>query len=145
MFCWWLFNMERIVEGLITIFSGIVFTLLIPPKAGDGKPLVSLGRWSSFNERESRIIQQRVVLDDPLKARGHIRITGRDIWDTVRKPNLIQHFFISLTSMSAYQGLNHYTPSIIKSFGFGSVNANALTSVPVYASMLWTLALAFIS
>lgn len=133
------------MEGLITIFSGIVFTLFIPPKAGDGKPLISLGRWSYFNERESRIIQHRVVLDDPLKARGHVKITGRDIWDTIRKPNIIQHFFVSLTSMSAYQGLNHYTPSIIKSFGFGSVNANALTSVPVYASMIWTLALAFIS
>lgn len=133
------------MEGIITIFSGIIFTLFIPPKAGDGRPLISFGRWSYFNERESLLIQDRVVLDDPLKARGHVRITGRDIWDTIRKPNVIQHFFISLTSMSAYQGLNHYTPSIIKSFGFGSVNANALTSVPVYASMIWTLALAFIS
>ena len=133
------------MEGLITIFAGIVFTLLIPPKAGDGRPLISLRRWSYFNERESRIIRERVLLDDPLKAHGHVKITGRDIWDTIRQPNLILHFFVSLTSMSAYQGLNHYTPSIIKSFGFGSSNANALTSVPVYASMIWTLALALTS
>lgn len=133
------------VEGLITIFAGILFTLFIPPKAGDGRPLISGGRWSYFNERESQIIRDRVLLDDPLKAHGHVKITGRDIWDTVCKPNVIQHFFVSLTSMSAYQGLNHYTPSIIKSFGFDGVDANALTSVPVYASMVWTLALAYIS
>ena len=133
------------MEGLITIFAGFVFTLFIPPKAGDGRPLISGGRWSYFNKRESQIIRDRVLLDDPLKAQGHIKITGRDIWDTVRQANVIQHFFISLISMSAYQGLNHYTPSMIKSFGFGSVNANALASVPVYCSMVWTLALAYLA
>ena len=133
------------MEGLITIFAGFVFTLFIPPKAGDGRPLISGGRWSYFNKRESQIIRDRVLLDDPLKAQGHIKITGRDIWDTVRQANVIQHFFISLISMSAYQGLNHYTPSMIKSFGFGNVNANALASVPVYCSMVWTLALAYLA
>lgn len=133
------------MEGLITIFAGFIFTLFIPPKAGDGRPLISGGRWSYFTERESQIIRDRVVLDDPLKTQGHIKITGRDIWDTVRQANVLQHFFISLISMSAYQGLNHYTPSMIKSFGFGSVNANALASVPVYCSMVWTLALSYIA
>lgn len=133
------------MEGLITIFAGFIFTLFIPPKAGDGRPLISGGRWSYFTERESQIIRDRVVLDDPLKAQGHIKITGRDIWDTVRQANVLQHFFISLISMSAYQGLNHYTPSMIKSFGFGNVNANALASVPVYCSMVWTLALSYIA
>lgn len=133
------------MEGLITIFAGIIFTLLIPPKAGDGKPLISMGRWSYFTERESQIIRDRVILDDPLKVQGHIKITGRDIWDTIRKPNMIQHFMVSLVAMSAYQGLTHYTPSMIKSFGFDSVDANALTSVPVYCSMAWTLVLAYLS
>lgn len=133
------------MEGLITIFAGIIFTLFIPPKAGDGRPLISMGRWSYFTERESQVIRDRVILDDPLKEQGHIKITGRDVWDTIRKPNVIQHFMFSLVAMSAYQGLTHYTPSMIKSFGFDSVDANALASVPVYCSMIWTLVLAYLS
>ncbi|GAB1198288.1 hypothetical protein APSETT444_007602 [Aspergillus pseudonomiae] len=123
-----LFN-NRIVEGLITIFAGIIFTLLVPPKAGNGYALIGLKRWSYFTPRESHIIRNRVLLDDPRKARGHIKITAKDIWNTVRQPNTIQHFFITLVAMSGFQGLTQYTPSMIKSFGFSAVRANALASV----------------
>ncbi|RAL08782.1 vitamin H transporter [Aspergillus homomorphus CBS 101889] len=137
----WIF----LIEGLITIFAAILFILFIPKKAGDGSPLASMGRWSYFTPREKQIIRDRVLLDDPLKARDHIKITGRDIWDTMRKPTVIQHFMISLVSMSALQGLNQYTPSMIKSFGFSAVRANALASVPVYVSIVWLTILAWFS
>ncbi|PYH95470.1 MFS general substrate transporter [Aspergillus ellipticus CBS 707.79] len=104
-----------------------------------------MGRWSYFTPREKHIILDRVLLDDPTKTRGHIKITGRDIWNTVRKTATIQHFMITLVSMSAFQGLNTYTPSMIKSFGFGAIRANALASVPVYASIVWTTILAYLS
>ncbi|KAJ5902579.1 hypothetical protein N7495_003107 [Penicillium taxi] len=129
----WIF----LVEGLITIFIGIVFTLFVPPKAGDGRALVSLGRWSYFNERESHIIVNRVLLDDPRKARGHIQISGSDIWKTVKQPRIIQHFLVTLVSMSGFQGLAQYTPTLIKSLGFTSVRANALASVPIYCGIIW--------
>jgi hypothetical protein len=45
--------------------------------------------------------------------------------------------------MSGFSGLTQYTPSMIKSLGFGAVRANALASVPVYCSMIWLLALSF--
>lgn len=132
----WIF----LVEGLITIFAATVFVLLLPPRVGDGRPLLSAilggGRWSYFSERESRIIKHRVLIDDPLKARGHIKITGRDILNTIRQPRIIQHAFITLVSMSAVQGLTQYTPTLIKSLGFSAVKANALASVPVYCFMV---------
>ncbi|OJJ95144.1 hypothetical protein ASPACDRAFT_36836 [Aspergillus aculeatus ATCC 16872] len=138
----WIF----LIEGLITIVAAILFILFIPKKAGDGSPLASMGRWSYFNAREKQIIRDRVLLDDPLKARGdRIKITGRDVWDTVRKPTVIQHFMITLVSMSAFQGLNQYAPSMIKSFGFSAVRANALASVAVYASIVWLTILAWLS
>ncbi|KAB8258491.1 major facilitator superfamily domain-containing protein [Aspergillus pseudonomiae] len=135
----WIF----LVEGLITIFAGIIFTLLVPPKAGNGYALIGLKRWSYFTPRESHIIRNRVLLDDPRKARGHIKITAKDIWNTVRQPNTIQHFFITLVAMSGFQGLTQYTPSMIKSFGFSAVRANALASVPIYCSMVWCLGLSY--
>ncbi|PLB51365.1 putative MFS transporter [Aspergillus steynii IBT 23096] len=138
----WIF----LVEGLITIFAGIVFVLLVPRHAGDGKPLLSRltgGRWSYFTERESQIIRQRVLLDDPLKTQGHVKITGRNIWDTVRQPRIIQHFFITLLAICTLQGLGTYVPSMIKGFGFSAVQANALSSVSVYCGMILLLALSF--
>ncbi|KAE8154518.1 major facilitator superfamily domain-containing protein [Aspergillus avenaceus] len=136
----WIF----LVEGLITILAAILFTL-IPPKAGHGSPLIATKKWSYFTPRESHIITSRVLLDDPRKARGHIKIAPADIWSTVRKPNIIQHFFVTLVAMSAFQGLTQYTPSIIKSFGFSAVKANALASVPVYCSMVWILGWSYLA
>ncbi|KAL4863348.1 hypothetical protein BDV12DRAFT_202192 [Aspergillus spectabilis] len=137
----WIF----LIEGVITLGIGIIFILLVPPKAGDGRPLISGGRWSYFTPRESHIATQRVLLDDPLKATGHLKITARDIWKTVRQPRVIQHFFITLVAMSGFQGLGQYTPSMIKSFGFSAVRANVLASVPVYCGMLWILILSYLS
>ncbi|KAJ5761773.1 uncharacterized protein N7511_005155 [Penicillium nucicola] len=137
----WIF----LVEGLITIFIAIVFTLFVPPAVGDGRPLISMGKWSYFTERESHIIRNRVLLDDPRKARGHIQITKGDIWKTIKEPRIMQHALLTLVSMSGFQGLTQYTPSLIKSLGFSSVRANALASVPVYCSMVWLAILSFAS
>jgi hypothetical protein len=133
------------VEGLITLFIAIVFTLLVPPSAGDGRPLIGRGRWSYFTERESHIIRNRVLLDDPRKAQGHIQITGKDIWQTVKQPRIIQHVLVTLVAMTGFQGITQYTPSMIKALGFDAVKANALSSVPVYCSMVWLVILSYAS
>ncbi|KKY25730.1 putative mfs transporter [Phaeomoniella chlamydospora] len=124
------------VEGLITIFVGIVFVLFIPPAVGNGKPLISGGRWSYYTERETYIMRQRVLLDDPLKARGGIKITGGDILDTLKQKRIWLHVLITLTGMSAVQALTTYTPSIIKSLGYDTVKANAMASVPLFCSLV---------
>lgn len=131
------------VEGLITLFIAIVFTLFVPPSAGDGRPLIAFGRWSYFTERESHIIRNRVLLDDPRKAKGHIQISGSDIWQTVKQPRILQHVFVTLVSMTGFTGLTQYTPSMIKGLGFGAVKANALASVPVYCGMVWLIVLSY--
>ncbi|KAJ5129143.1 Major facilitator superfamily domain general substrate transporter [Penicillium bovifimosum] len=130
-----------LVEGLITLAIGIFFTLFVPPSAGDGHPLIALGRWNYFTERQSHIIRNRVLLDDPAKATGHIQITKSDIWQTVKQPRILQHVFLTLVSMSGFSGLTQYTPTMIKGLGFDAVRANALASVPVYCSMIWLIIL----
>ncbi|KAJ5924256.1 hypothetical protein N7466_008443 [Penicillium verhagenii] len=137
----WIF----LIEGLITLFIGIVFTLLVPPSVGDGRPLIAFGRWSYFTERESHIIRNRVLLDDPKKARGHIQISKSDVWKALKNPRIMQHVFITLVSMSAFQGLTQYTPTMIKSLGFSSIKANALSSVPVYCGIVWLTILSFLA
>lgn len=126
----------------MTLVIGVIFTLLVPPSAGDGRPLISFGRWSYFTERESHIIRNRVLLDDPRKARGHIQISRSDIWQTLKQPRIMQHVFLTLVAMSGFQGLTQYTPTLIKSMGFSSIRANVLASVPVYCGIVWLTALA---
>ncbi|KAG6831177.1 hypothetical protein H0H92_012317 [Tricholoma furcatifolium] len=132
-----------IVEGIITLFSGILFTLLIPPKAGDGYASIAMGQWSYFSERESHIIRSRVLLDDPLKARGHIQISRSDIWQALKQLQILQHVLLTLVAMSGFLGLAMYTPSLIKSLGFSASRANVLASVPTYGSIVWVTILAF--
>ncbi|KAI0158305.1 MFS general substrate transporter [Xylariaceae sp. FL1272] len=137
----WLF----LVEGLITIGIAIIFLLLLPPKVGDGRPVLSrlTGNWSYFNDRESYIMTRRVLLDDPAKAKGAIRITGRDVWTTVSNPGILLHVVISITATAPVSAINTYGPSVIKSLGYGTVQANALASVGYFLAVPLVVLLGF--
>ena len=135
--------MAPIVEGIFTLFIAIVFLLFLPPAVGNGKPLASLGRWSYFTDRESHIIINRVLLDDPSKSSGKVRIKGKDILNTMANPKIWLHAGVTLVSLAATHGLTIYTPSMIKSFGFSTIRANALSSVWAYGAMVLNFVLAF--
>lgn len=136
----WLF----IVEGCITIGVGLLFILLLPPRVGDGRPLISLGKWSYFDSRESYILVRRVLLDDPAKTTNHLHISGRDIGRTVRNPRIIMHMLITLTATIPVSSINTYGPSVIKSFGYSTVHANALSSVGPLIAVVMVLTLGWL-
>ncbi|KAI0108004.1 MFS general substrate transporter [Hypoxylon sp. NC0597] len=136
----WLF----IVEGAITIGIGIIFILFLPPKVGNGSPLISFGRWSYFNRRESYILVRRVILDDPAKTTNHLRISGSDVWTTVRNPRILMHIVITITSTIPVNAINTYGPSVIKSLGYGTVRANAMASVGSFIAAAVTVLLAWV-
>ncbi|KAI1391885.1 MFS general substrate transporter [Hypoxylon trugodes] len=136
----WLF----IVEGAITIGVGIIFILFLPPKVGNGSPFISFGRWSYFNRRESYILVRRVLLDDPAKTTNHLRISGSDVWETVKNPRILVHIVITLTSTIPVNAINTYGPSVIKSLGYGTVRANAMASVGAFIAAIMTVLLAWV-
>ncbi|KAI5921860.1 MFS general substrate transporter [Camillea tinctor] len=134
----WLF----IIEGSITVTIGVIFLLFLPPAVGNGRPLISFGRWSYFTSRESHILSRRVLLDDPAKAHGdRVRISGADILETVRNPRVLLHVVITLTSAIPSISINTYAPSVIKSLGYGAVRANAMASVGCFVSVVLVVAL----
>lgn len=137
----WLF----IIEGAITISIGIIFILFIPQSVNNGSPLISGGKWSYFTPRETYILGRRVVLDDPAKVNGHLKISRQDVWLTVRNPRILIHVLISLISLISVTAVQQYSPSIIKSLGFGTVQANALYSVGAYCAVVLVVLLAFIA
>ncbi|KAI2602734.1 MFS general substrate transporter [Hypoxylon sp. NC1633] len=136
----WLF----IVEGAITIGIGIIFLLFMPPRVGNGSPLISFGRWSYFGRRESHILVRRVLLDDPAKTTNHVRISGGDVWTTVRNPRILAHIVITITATVPVNAINTYAPSVIKSLGYGAVRANAMASVGAFVSAIMVVVLGWL-
>ncbi|KAI1779043.1 MFS general substrate transporter [Hypoxylon cercidicola] len=136
----WLF----IVEGTITIGIGIIFVLFLPPSVGNGSPLISFGRWSYFSRRESYIMVRRVLLDDPAKTTNHLRISGSDVWTTVKNPRILGHILITLTSTIPVNAINAYGPSVIKSLGYGTVRANAMASAGPFISAAMAVVLGWL-
>lgn len=133
----WLF----IVEGCITIGVGIIFMLLLPPRVGDGRPFISFKKWSYFNDRESYILVRRVVLDDPAKTTNHLHIYWRDIVSTCKNPRILVHILVTLTATIPINAINTYGPSVIKSFGYTTVKANAMNSVGPFIAVIMVLTL----
>jgi MFS family permease len=72
----WLF----ILEGILTLVVGVVFALLFP--ASPRKPVNLLGR-RYFNEKETYILVQRMLLDDQTKEKGRKNVTGAELRATV--------------------------------------------------------------
>ncbi|KAL1964854.1 hypothetical protein VTN77DRAFT_6356 [Rasamsonia byssochlamydoides] len=137
----WLF----IIEGVMTVGIGIIFILFLPPSVGNGKPLISCGKWSYFTPHEQYILVRRVLLDDPAKTTSQVSISGRDVWQTVRNPRILVHVLITLTSMISVTAVQTYAPSIIKSLGFTPVQANALFSVGNFAAAVISVLLGFLA
>lgn len=132
---------STLVEGSITIGIGILFCLFLPPSVGNGSPVISFGKWSYFTRRESYILVRRVLLDDPAKTNNHLRISGANVLATVRKPRILMHVLITLTATVSVNAINTYGPSVIKSFGYDTVRANAMASVGGFISVIMVILL----
>jgi hypothetical protein len=90
----WLF----MLEGIFTICVGFVFLLLLPASPSNPSPIF-FPKWKYFSDRESHILHTRILIDDPNKARGGIRITGKDVLRTVTNWRLWPHLLITLTAL----------------------------------------------
>jgi hypothetical protein len=119
--------------------------LLLPPSVGNGKPLISFGKWSYFTSREGDILVRRVLLDDPTKTASKLSISGREVWTTVRNPRILVHVLISLMSLISTSAVNAYAPSVIKSLGFSAVRANSLNSVGNFVAIVIVVVLGYMA
>ena len=66
---------------MFTIVVGVIFVVFFPQSVA--KP-INLFRHRYFTERESYILVQRVLIDDPTKHHDHRNITYEEIKRTVR-------------------------------------------------------------
>jgi len=82
---------------------------LIPSASPSNPSPIFFPKWKYFNDRESHILHARILIDDPNKARGGIRITGKDVWRTVTNWRLWPHLLITLTALQPASVLSNFT------------------------------------
>ena len=135
----WLF----ILEGIFTILTGVVFVTLFP-----GLPTnpVSFAGVSYFSERELMILTQRKRLDDPASntAPGR-RISLREVLDTLSSLKLWMHVLLTTVGLAPSTALWSYAPTIVSSFGYNSLDSNAMTSVGQWISVTLVIIGGFIA
>jgi hypothetical protein len=102
--------------------------------------------FSIFTQREASILVTRVICNDPTKALRYGKpVLPSHILDTFGDWRLYGHLVAALLSMVMISPMNTYAPSIIKSLGFTSLQANGLNSVGSICALIWSVSLAFSS
>lgn len=81
-------------------------------------------------------MQSRLLTDDPENRFNRKRISPKEWAKTFLNGRLWMHLFINLIGIPPAAGIQTFGPTIIKSLGFSTVDANALTSVGYYLSVV---------
>ncbi|KAM0344500.1 hypothetical protein ACHAPU_007473 [Fusarium lateritium] len=137
----WLF----LIEGALTCVLGIFAYLYFPHNAA--KPKSFFGKsYNIFTDREASILVTRVIRNDPTKALQYGQpVLFSHMVDTFTDWRLYGHLAAGFLSMVMISPMNTYAPSIIKSLGFTSLQANGLNSVGSVCALVWSVTLAFSS
>jgi MFS family permease len=143
----WLFA----IMGAFTIVSGFVLGFCLPDSFKNPCSTF-LPKKSWFTEREIHILRTRVILDDPMKGQKKKKIGlpafKKAVSDaplyvitstaTNLRPSQFSswrmwtHFLITLANNGPQRAFDTYAPSIVNSFGFAALQANALASVGLF-------------
>ncbi|KAI9150574.1 hypothetical protein HJFPF1_10348 [Paramyrothecium foliicola] len=137
----WLF----LIEGVLTCFVAVIAYLYFPHSPA--RPKTFFGKsYNIFTEKEASILVTRVIRNDPTKAfRQGKPVLPSHILETFADWRLYGHLVAALLSMVMIAPMNTYAPSIIKSLGFTSLQANGLNSVGSICALIWSVSLAFSS
>lgn len=124
----WLF----FIEGLVTIFVGLVTFVFLPQSTLKTSPFWTR-KINFFDERERHIMTQRLLIDDPIKAldlKGNV--SWKDVKNALSKWRIYLHFTISMLALSPTSPLGTYLPTIVKKMGYTQFKANAMSTVPYW-------------
>ncbi|GAB7350201.1 hypothetical protein MBLNU459_g0861t1 [Dothideomycetes sp. NU459] len=133
----WLFALEGTLTGLI----GILAYFHLPPS-----PTQTASRFRGkdgwFNEREEKIMVNRVLRDDPSKGDMHNRqaLSFLMFWDCLCDYHLWPVYLLGLTWLLPSIPISAYITLNLKAAGFGTFDTSLLT-IPAYAlfivNLLW--------
>ncbi|KAI9719788.1 MAG: hypothetical protein M1812_003276 [Candelaria pacifica] len=125
----WLFALEGLLTGLI----GIISYFYLPPSPTQTKSWFR-GKEGWFNEREEKIMVNRILRDDPSKGDMHNRqaITPKLLWYALSDYDMWPLYLIGLSWLIPNYPMTQYLTLQLKAVGFKTFETNLLT-IPAYA------------
>lgn len=114
-----------LVDGLFTLSIGIATLFLLPRDPTRGNTLVKMPL-TEFTPRESDILQARLARDNPyaVDPRDLEVPEWRIVLDVLTDWKVWAHCAMALIGLQYSPPIGTYSPSIIKSFGFGTLDSN---------------------
>lgn len=116
-----------VIEGLITCVVGLASFFLMPASAVQTKAWYRPNGW--FTDRETAIVVNRVLRDDPSKGDMHNRqaITPRRLWEALKDYDLWPIYLLGFFCFIPMGPVGYYVTLTLKNMGFSTFNTNLLT------------------
>ncbi|KAF5004552.1 hypothetical protein FDECE_8965 [Fusarium decemcellulare] len=124
------------LEGLFTILVGIAFLLTFPQQVSNP---VSLLRVRYFDERETQILVERVLRDDPSKAVVRHYVSRDELKAALTNWRLLPHLGLTIAGLAPASAFNSYAPTLTTGFGFDRLESNALVSIAYWVLLFFIL------
>ncbi|KAF2016904.1 phthalate transporter [Aaosphaeria arxii CBS 175.79] len=131
----WLFALEGMLTGII----GIISYFYLPPSPTQTASKFR-GKDGWFNEREEKIMVNRILRDDPSKGDMHNRqaLSLTMIWECLTDYHMWPIYGLGLTWLIPTQPMSAYLTLQIRSLGFDTFQTNLLT-IPAYVIFILQL------
>lgn len=131
----WLFALEGMITGLI----GIVSWFYVPPSPTQTASKFR-GKDGWFNEREEKIMVNRILRDDPSKGDMHNRqaISFKMFWQCLSDYHMWPIYLIGLSWTIPQIPMASYLTLNLKAAGFGTFETNLLC-IPAYCIFIINL------
>lgn len=125
-------------------FSGFILGFCLPDSFRNSCPSFLPGV-RLFTPRELHILQTRVLQDDPMKGRKKRHIKLDAFKRAFSNWRLWCHVLITLCNNGPQRAFDTYSPSIVRSFGFGTLTNNAMASVGLFLQLPVSFTFSYIS
>ncbi|KAF2470728.1 MFS general substrate transporter [Lindgomyces ingoldianus] len=131
----WLFALEGMLTGVIGIFAWFY----LPPS-----PTQTASRFRGkdgwFNEREEKIMVNRILRDDPSKGDMHNRqaLSFTMIWECLNDYHMWPIYLLGLSWLIPSTPMTAYLTLQLKAIGFNTFQTNLLT-IPAYVLFIFQL------
>jgi hypothetical protein len=127
----WLFALEGLLTGCI----GIASWFYLPPsptQTASKSWNIFRGKEGWFDEREEKIMVNRILRDDPSKGDMHNRqgLSVDMLWECIKDYHMWPIYLIGLTWSIPTQPITSYLTLQLRSLGFGTFETNLLTVSP---------------
>ncbi|KAH3905515.1 hypothetical protein HBI56_200120 [Parastagonospora nodorum] len=135
----WLFALEGMLTGII----GVISWVYLPPSptqtASKGWNIFR-GKDGWFNEREEKIMVNRILRDDPSKGDMHNRqgLSFRMLWECLQDYHMWPIYIIGITWLIPNTPATAYLTLQLRSLGFDTFETNLLT-IPAYVLFILQL------